>query len=338
MNDAVLVTRTEYVKGEAVFQAATGCRPEPVDSDEAALAAAVRAKRARVVIVGVTRYSGPLYDALVEVAAGQGALIARFGVGHDSVDKPRAAAGRITVTNTPGVLDQSVAEHALWLMGALARRVAQSDAAFRGGTFQSPAGIELGGRTLGVIGCGPIGRRVAAIAHFGLGMRVLAADPRPLADCAAQWQTTPAELLARWGLDAYEAEAEVVMRAADVVSLHLPAIPATRHFINAARLGVMRSGSLLINTARGSVVDEAAVYDALAARQIGGAGLDVFETEPYVPVDPAKDLRRLEDVVLTPHVGSNTVEANRRMAQASLANAESFLAGRQDALTRVPGA
>jgi len=335
MSDIVLVTETEYRKGEDVFTAAKGVQVEPIAEEEAVLAAAVRARRCRAVIVGVHPYRKELYEALAEVAGEGRALMARFGVGHDGIDKQQAVARGIRVTNTPGVLDQSVAEHTLWLMGALARHLPSSDGALRAGTFRGDAGIELGGRLLGIVGCGHVGRRVAAMAHFGLGMRVLAAGRRPAERLEQDLGTPRSQIMAQWGLDDYTADADRVFREADVVSIHLPAVPETRNYVNARRLEQMRPTALLVNTARGSIVDEGALFDALAANRIAGAALDVYQQEPYVPADPAKDLRRLANVVLTPHIGSNTREANRRMAEASLANVLHFFAGRDDALTLV---
>ncbi len=335
MSNIVLVTESEYRKGEDVFSSAAGVELEPVAAEEAALAAAVRTRRCRAVIVGVQPYRRELYEALASVAGQGPALIARFGVGHDSIDKQQALVHGIWVTNTPGVLDQSVAEHTVWLMGALARHLPSSDAAFRAGTFRGATGIELGGKLLGIVGCGGIGRRVAAIAHFGLGMRVLAADCRS-DECLEQDLGMPrSEILEQWGLEGYTVDADRVFCEADVVSIHLPALPETRNYINAQRLEQMRHNALLINTARGSIVDEGALFDALEAGRIAGAALDVYQHEPYVPADPAKDLRRLANVVLTPHVGSNTREANQRMALASLTNVIHFLAGRYDALALV---
>jgi lactate dehydrogenase-like 2-hydroxyacid dehydrogenase len=115
----------------------------------------------------------------------------------------------------------------------------------------------------------------------------------------------------------------------------LPANAGTQRFINAARLAWLKPAAMLINTARGAVLDEEALHDALAAGRLAGAALDVFENEPYRPVRPDKDLRQLDNVVLTPHIGSNTREANQRMAEACLANVRAFFAGRLDRLTRV---
>ncbi len=320
----VLVTEKEYRKGEAVFRAAEGVRCEAAPEDEAGLAAAVAARGARVVVVGVATYRGPLYEAL---AANGGGLIARFGVGHDGIDKSQARAHGIVVTNTPGALDASVAEHAIWLMGALARRVAELHRKVVDGGFAGAGGVEVCGRTLGVLGFGAIGRRVASIATRGFGMKVIACDQVPPEGMAGA--------LAGAGGGEYTADARAMFGAADFVSVHLPSTPATRHFVNAERISWMRPGAFLINTARGAVLDEAALFNALAAGRLAGAALDVFETEPYVPVDPARDLRTLSHVVLTPHVGSNTAEANRRMAVAALGNGRRFLAGEMDALDRV---
>lgn len=321
--ETVLVTEMEFRKAEQMFRAANDVRCEPVAPDENALAAAVADRGARAVIVGVAPYGGPLYAAL---GRQKSALIARFGVGHDSINKPLARQHGIIVTNTPGVLDVSVAEHAMWLMGCLARKVSRLEAKLRAGGFAGEVGIELRGKTLGILGFGAIGRRVAAIAHFGFGMKVVACD-----------QVTPAEPLASLGVERFTTEAEEMFRESDFVSVHLPVLPATQRFINATRLAWLKPSAMLINTARGAVLDEEALYDALAAGRLAGAGLDVFEKEPYQPVRPEKDLRRMENVVLTPHIGSNTREANQRMAEACLANVRHFLAGQLDRLTRVNG-
>jgi lactate dehydrogenase-like 2-hydroxyacid dehydrogenase len=321
MNETVLVTQPEYLKAEDVFRSATAVRCAPVAPDEGALAGAVASHSVRVIIVGVPSYRGPLYEALGKLGGG---LIARFGVGHDGISKPLARQHGIIVTNTPGVLDASVAEHTVWLMGCLARHIARLDARVRAGGFDGRTGTELRGKTLGILGLGNIGRRVAAMAHFGFGMKVIAsgraAAPEPLANC---------------GVECFITNVEELFRQSDVVSVHLPDNSGTQRFVNATRLAWLKPGALLINTARGAVLDEAALFDALAGGRMAGAALDVFEHEPYQPVEPAKDLRKLANVVLTPHVGSNTREANRRMAQAALENVEHFFAGRIDRLTRV---
>jgi lactate dehydrogenase-like 2-hydroxyacid dehydrogenase len=319
--ETILVTELEFRKAEEVFRAAKDVRCEPAPVAEAALADAVVSSRVRAVVVGVAPYRGPLYEALGKK---NGAIIARFGVGHDSVNKPLARQHGIVVTNTPGVLDASVAEHTLWLMGCLARKISQLETRLRAGQFAGEVGMELRGKTLGILGFGAIGRRVAAIAHFGFGMNVIACD-----------RVSPARPHLEDGAERFTTDPEGLFRASDFVSVHLPAIASTQRFVNATRLAWLKPGAMLVNTARGAVLDEEALYDALASGQLAGAGLDVFEKEPYVPVQPDKDLRTLENVVLTPHVGSNTREANQRMAEAALENVRYFLAGQLDRLTRV---
>jgi lactate dehydrogenase-like 2-hydroxyacid dehydrogenase len=176
---------------------------------------------------------------------------------------------------------------------------------------------------------------VAQIAHFGLGMRVVAAESRRGEDLERAEGQPIAELLDAWGIEEITSDVDRVLGEADVVSIHLPANEQTRQFVDARRLAALRPDALLVNTARGSVLDEAALYDALASGRLGGAGLDVFETEPYRPAAEGKDLRTLANVVLTPHIGSNTRQANRRMAESCLANVLHFFAGRHEQLTRV---
>jgi len=322
--ETILVTELEFAKAAEVFRGAQGVRCEPAAADEAGLADAVAAHGARAVIVGVAPYRGPLYEALGRNGP---AIIARFGVGHDSIDKPLARQHGIVVTNTPGALDSSVAEHTLWLMGCLARKIVRAETRLRGGEFAGEVGLELFGKTLGVLGFGAIGRRVAGIAHFGFGMKVAACDQTP--------PDKVAEALATHGVEDYTTDAESLFRQSDFLSIHLPVVPSTLRFINAARLAWLKPGALLINTARGAVLDEEALYDALASGQLAGAALDVFEREPYVPVHPDKDLRQLQNVVLTPHIGSNTREANRRMAETALRNVHCFLGGNLGGLARV---
>lgn len=329
--DVVLVTELEFRKAEAVFRGAQCAIFEPAPADENALARRVRERGARVAVVGVSPYAGPLYEALGPV----GGLIVRFGVGHDNIDKGKARHHGVIVANTPGVLDSSVAEHAVWLMGCLARRITRAETGFRNGGFAGETGVELGGRTLGILGFGRIGRRVAAIAHFGFGMHVLAADRRTAAEIEAVERRPIDDILAETGTGEYSADIEAVFRAADILSVHLPVTPDTLHFLDGRRLSWLKSSAMVINTARGAIIDERALYDALVAGRLGGAALDVFEKEPYEPSDPGRDLRQLVNVVLTPHIGSNTCEANERMGAACVENALRFLTGHLDEITSV---
>jgi glyoxylate reductase len=192
------------------------------------------------------------------------------------------------------------------LILAAARRIASLDAAMRAGTWAvGAAGIELRGKTLAVIGGGRIGQATARIASQGFGMRTIGFRRTPRPDAA---------------FDSMAIDFASAVSDADVVSLHINAEPANHQFINRARLALMPQRAWLINTARGSVVDENALYEALAEKRLAGAALDVFDREPYVPADPSRDLRTLPNVVLAPHVGSHTREANRGMAERALQN------------------
>jgi len=300
----VLVTELEYWKAEASFVSAheLDCRRAP--DDESDLAAAIRDAHASSVIVGSRTYTGPLYEALPP-----GGVIARFGVGHDSIDKAKATAAGLLCTNTPGVLNQSVAEHTMLLVAAAARRVIAVSTGMTRHVWKPAIGEELQGKTLAIIGCGGIGRAVARIASLGYGMRVVGCT-RP--DVPAP---TALEHFAPMTNDF-----ESAVRDADFVSLHMSAGRETFHWLNRERLASLNQRSWLINTARGSLVDEAALFAALAEHRLAGAALDVFAREPYAPVEGGGDLRTLDNVVLTPHVGSNTSAANRRMAERALQN------------------
>jgi lactate dehydrogenase-like 2-hydroxyacid dehydrogenase len=333
--EKVVITEKEYDKAEEIFRQAKHCILVPVAPDEETVTEAVRRVRARMAIVGSNRYSGPLYSALKEAGAGRGSLLVRFGVGHDGVDKALVRQNGLILCNTPGVLDESVAEHTLWLIGNLARHIPAAEARMRAGEFAGEAGMELHGKRLCVLGFGNIGRRVASIARFGFGMSVRAGGASSVQQLEAREKRSINEIEAAFGLERYTHRLEELLCDCDFLSLHLPATPATRHLINSESLGWLKPGARLVNTGRGSLVDEVALYEALAGGKLAGAALDVFEHEPYQPVADGMDLRRLPNVVLTPHIGSNTREANRRMGEASLANVESFLAGDHGRLTRV---
>lgn len=333
MTECVLATGEPFAKAHHVLADCEFDVHEAPD-EETLLAASVAEHSCRAVILGLTRCTGPLYDALA-ASGPDGAIIARFGVGHDGVDKAQAAAKNVVVTNTPGVLNDSVAEGTLWLMGAVARHVTRHDKETREGQFNPHTGLELAGRTLVVLGFGPIGQRVAKIASRGFGMRVIAADIRFRDQHATRRGESYEKLAQECGLASYVVDVDAVLPEADVISVHLAATEATRHYINAARLASVKPGAILINTARGSLIDEPALFDALQNGPLAAAGVDVFETEPYMPAAPDKDLRTLENIVLSPHTGSNTVEANTRMGEACLDNVRHFFAGRMDELTTV---
>ncbi len=304
----VAVTELEFRKAEAIFirAAREGLACSPAPAAEAALAATIRDGGLRHVIIGVETYRGELYHAL-----GAGGVIARFGVGHDGVDKVQATARGLLCTNTPGALDDSVAEHTINLLFAAARQTVSQAARLRAGEWAPQMGSELKGKTLAIIGCGAIGRRVGRIAARGLGMNVVGCEVAKLDRQRMQREFGFVSVVNDFG---------AAVKEADFVSLHIPALPATRHFLNRERLRSLPARCWVVNTARGAVVDEAALFEALVGKRLAGAALDVFEREPYAPVAPDKDLRALGNVIMTPHISSSTREACDRMADRALRN------------------
>ncbi len=306
MKPIICVTEQEYFKAEDIFKNSSEFDCIPVGFEEDAVSKAVIDNKAFGVILGVESYCDKLYAVLP-----RGGIIARFGVGHDGVDKQKATDAGLIATNTPDVLDDSVAEHAIFLMGSLARQIASHDANMKSKQWQPSLGSELKGKILLVVGCGNIGCKVAKIASMGFGMNVVGYDVCKL---------DAEQLQQDWGIERIADDLERELGIADFVSMHIPAIEATKHFINSDLLSSMKNDAFLINTSRGSIVNENALYDSLVESKIAGAGLDVFEKEPYSPTDPDKDLRSLNNAVLTPHVGSSTLQACQRMAVSCLNN------------------
>jgi lactate dehydrogenase-like 2-hydroxyacid dehydrogenase len=314
--EIVFVSKTSYAKGRDVYEMLgheSGFSFVPVDDDEQSLAKQVAESGVRAFIADVVAYRGPLYDALPP-----GGVIARFGVGHDGIDKARATARGLWVLNTPGVLDNAVAEQAVFMLGALARNIPRLDRSMKQGAWSPERGIELQGRSVAVLGFGRIGQRLSRKLAFGFGMEVTAVDMRPESDAAhrSRHKGVPG-FRADCGHHKYSTDILSALPNAEFVVLLLAATPQTHHLADEQFFRAMRSGARLVNSARGSLIDEAALFDALASGHLGGAALDVFENEPYLPVSPEKDLRTLSNLVLTPHTGSNTEESNAAMAEAS---------------------
>jgi phosphoglycerate dehydrogenase-like enzyme len=310
----VLVTRPEYRRGEPVFSSCSDLDCVAAPEDEAGLIDAIEQTGARHLVIGSGRYGERLYAALE-----RGAVLARYGVGHDTVDKARATAAGVLCTNTPDVLQQSVAELTLSMIGAAARHVVPIASATAQGSWAPRQGIELEGKTLALIGCGAIGQAVARIAAAGFGMRVLG---------YARTRSHAHQALVETGhFDRIDSDFAAVVSGADFVSLHIPGHPENTRFLDRSRLDLLPARAWVINTARGAVVDEAALFDALSEGRLAGAALDVFEREPYQPVDANRDLRTLPNVLLLPHIGSNTLEANCRMAERALRNVRLAVSG-----------
>jgi phosphoglycerate dehydrogenase-like enzyme len=237
-------------------------------------------------------------------------LISIWGTGTDNVDLAAAAARGIVVTNTPGANAIAVAEHTVALMLSVAKQLSQADVAMRQGGWPRNLVPQLRGKRLGIIGTGLIGREVAALGK-GLGLEVVAWTFHPDADLAASLG------LRYVGL-------EELLQTSDIVSIHLRASPETRHFLNRQRLALLKPGAILVNTARGTLVDEGALVDGLRAGRLAGAGLDVFETEPLPAGHP---LSRLPNVLLTPHAAGMTPEVIQIGLAMAVENIENFLKG-----------
>jgi len=266
-----------------------------------------------------------LYDAIDDEfleAAGTGLRgICNVAVGFDNVDLAACARRGVVVTNTPGVLDDATADLAFALILAARRRLGEGERLVRAGTpwawgMGFMVGHDLRGGRLGIVGLGGIGARVAALGRaFGM----------EIAYCARHESPNAA------GLEATRLDLDELLATADVVSLHTPLTPATHHLIGARELGLMKPTATLVNTARGAVVDEAALVEALREGRIAGAGLDVFEHEP----DVHPGLLELENAVLVPHIGSATVETRAAMAELAARNAIA-IARREPPPTPVP--
>ena len=226
-------------------------------------------------------------------------IIAKHGSGVDNIDIPAATSKGITVTNTPGANADAVAEYVLTLALATARRVSLSDRRLRTGVpGQVQDGIELGGKTLGLIGLGDIGSRTASLFRKAFSAEVIAYDPY-----------APASSFEQCGARQVR-DVSSVLTDADVISLHVPLIDSTRHLIGAAELAMMKPTAILINAARGGIVDELALHAALLDGRIAGAGSDVFESEPPPADHP---LLGLDNFVGSPHVAGSSREALQRM-------------------------
>lgn len=243
-------------------------------------------------------------------------IVANYAVGYDNIDTAAAKERNILITNTPDVLSSAVAEHTVALLAATARRIGEADRFTRAGKFRGwrpmlLLGMELAHKTLGVVGLGRIGGQVAQRAKFGFEMNIAYHDVHPNPEFELKFEAT------------YYDSIDALLPNVDAVTLHVPLLDATRHLINAERLAIMKKTALLINTARGPVIDEYALVQALRNNQLAGAGLDVFEQEPEL----ASGLDQLENVVLTPHIASATIETRTAMAELAAKNIIAVLAG-----------
>jgi glyoxylate reductase len=257
------------------------------------------------------------FDAATIAALPRLTVISNLAVGVDNIDLEAATRAGIPVGHTPGVLTETTADLAFALMMAVARRVAEGDHFVRSGKWRTwtpklMLGRDIWGATLGIIGWGAIGQAVARRAA-GFGMRILyvsrrGRDQGPNSQAGAE-----------------RVELGRLLAESDFISLHVPLTEATHHLIGAQELAAMKSSSIIINTARGAVIDQRALIAALEKGRIAGAGLDVTETEP---IDPADRLLTLPGVVITPHIGSASLATRLRMAELAIDNLLDVFAGR----------
>lgn len=243
-------------------------------------------------------------------------IIANYAVGFDNIDLEAAKQRHIIVTNTPEVMTQAVAEHAMALMLACARRLIEGDRYVRAEKYKNwepelLIGPEIAGKTLGIVGIGRIGEALAHIGYHGFGMKILYNDLNRNEEIERTLQADYASLRA-------------LLEKSDFVSLHVPLNQSTHHLIKSRELALMKNEAVLVNTARGAIIEEQALVKALRENKIFAAGLDVFEFEKT----PGRDLLKLENVILTPHIASATVEARRAMSECVSENVIEVLMGR----------
>lgn len=256
------------------------------------------------------------YDLPAELlAAGKGLkIVSKHGVGVDNIDLDYCKKAGVAVTVTPDANGLSVAEHAFALMMALAKNIVPVSSAYKEIGFaakNSEPGVELSGKTLGLIGVGRIGARFAKMCHAGFDMKVLAYDP--YASKAPEGVTLVPTV-------------EEVLRGADVLSLHCVLTDETRGIINENRLALMKPTAILINCARGPMIDEKALIDALRHGRLGAAGLDVTDPEPAAPNNP---LFQMPNVIITPHYAPVTAEAAERVSRIAAENVNAVLSGKE---------
>lgn len=255
-------------------------------------------------------------DALLDAAGPSLRVVANFAVGFDNIDLDACRRRGVRVTNTPGVLTEATADIAWTLILAAARRVVEGDRLVRSGgwsgwTPRQLLGLELNGSTIGILGAGRIGTAVARRAA-GFGMKILYTHPRRNEEIESRFAAKRVEL-------------DALLRESDVVTLHIPMRPENRHLLNAGRLSTLKPGAILINTARGAILDEIGLVELLRTRRIRAAGFDVYENEPQL----SPGLSELPNVVLLPHLGSATDATRERMSRMVADNILAVLAGNE---------
>jgi len=257
-------------------------------------------KGASCFVIGAEAYSKKFYESIAE-----GSAVIRYGVGYDEVPVEICKKRFIKVAYTPGTLTDSVAEHTIALLLGLMRNIPALHNSMKKGQWKGASGYELKNKTLAILGFGQIGQATARIAKNGFGMKINVFDKEPGFSSSLY--------------DLYSINYQEVVCNADVISIHLKALPETIGFVNERRIRQMKDGAVLINTSRGEIIEEKDLFQALDNGKLAAAALDVFVDEPYNP-KPETDFRQLNNVLLSPHCGSNTKEANDRMAELVIKN------------------
>ena len=318
MSQKVLVTGPGLAADAVAALEAAGLAPVyvPPYSGGEGLVEAVRAARPVGIISRMGRIDAPVFDAAPGLR-----VISKHGVGVDNIDVTEASARGVPILVASGANAVSVAEHAMALLFAVSKKLVTLDGGLRAGRWEKPGfkGRELAGSSLGLVAFGAIARQTAVYAR-AFGMEVMAFDP-----------FCPAEAFEAAGVARAESLDDLVARC-DVVSLHSPLTPETRHLIDADRLARMKPEAILINTARGGLIDEAALAEALRAGRIAGAGLDTFAQEPPAADHPFWSEPRL---VMTPHIGGVTEAANARVGVEAARGIIDLIAGRPIAPGRI---
>lgn len=257
------------------------------------------------IIAGLDYYTAGVISSFPESVK----VISRYGIGYDRVDLKAAGEKGIAVTVTPGTNNESVADLTMGLILSVARKIPMLNNKVRSGEWAHLGGIELSGKTIGIVGLGAIGKAVAARAK-GFSMRVLSYDPYMNEEYAKNNGIISTSL-------------EELIKESDVITLHLPVNESTKNIISREAISKMKDGAILINSARGGLIDEEAVYEALKNNKLYGLGVDAFSVEP--PVD--NPLLKLDNVVATSHVGANTTEASEKMGMLAVKNLINVLKG-----------
>lgn len=330
----IYVSEISYVKGKDVFKkfsSETDFNFVSVPEDEDTLSKLIKENSVRGFIADLFPYTSELYKALP-----QGAAISRFGVGHDSIDKEQASLAGIHVANTPGVLNTSVKEQAMWMIGSLARNIPQLDRSMRSEEWSPKRGVEVKGKTLAILGFGRIAQDICKSAHFGFGMNVVGFDQFDQQEfCKFAKVDTFEEFQKEVPVSRITTDIKDAVKEADFVLMMMAVTPETVGMANAELFSLMPAHSYFLNAARGALVNENDLFDALTSQTIAGAALDVFIEEPYQAQDSSKDLRTLENLVMTPHIASNTAETNAAMAETSAQNVMTILSKGPEACSNI---